>query len=216
MTVRADQMEAHMIRRLARAALVLAGALSAAGAGPVDRLFSTAHLAAVEPGATLAYDHVRESAPPLGIGPDLADRITLTRGVAAVEITLDAGGAAPRRLPPFEGVEGNPVLTLFLEMTLRTIAKATGGSPFYLQRRIREGLRDRLEETTGPDGAPQLVLRPFAEDPERPRLGAFADLELAFALDEAAPGVITRLAATVPGPGGRPVYREEIRLDAPL
>jgi hypothetical protein len=216
MTARADQTEAHMILRLARAAAVAAAAIgAAAAAAPVDRLFSTAHLAAVAPGTTLTYAHVRESDPALGAGPDLAERITLTRGADAVEVTLAAGSASPRRLPPFEGVEGNPVLTVFLEMTLRSIAKATGGSPFYLQRRIRDGLRDRLEETVGPDGAPHLVLRPFAGDPERPRLGAFADLELAFALDDAAPGVITRLAAAAPGPDGRPAYREEIRLDAP-
>ena len=48
----------------------------------------------------------------------------------------------------------NPVLLYFLETTVRAMAEATGGSPFYIRNRIREAL---AAAGLGPEGAPGEV-----------------------------------------------------------
>jgi hypothetical protein len=116
---------------------------------------------------------------------------------------------------------GNPILMVFLESVVKTVSDATGGSPFYLRNRIRDALRDRLVEETvsvelggAPIEAHRIALSPFADDAHAAELGAFADLELAFVLAEAAPGSFLSLAATAGAkPGDAPAYSEEIRLD---
>jgi hypothetical protein len=58
--------------------------------------------------------------------------------------------------------------------------------------------------------AERLVFRPFAADPNRARLGAFADLELRVVVSGAVPGGFERFEAEAPGTGGAPVYAETI------
>jgi hypothetical protein len=43
-----------------------------------------------------------------------------------------------------------------------------------------------------------VVLRPFADDPNRARMGAFADLELSVTMSEAVPGWYHSLLAATP------------------
>jgi hypothetical protein len=197
-----------MRRHLVALALALAAAQSAA-AGPSDLLFNTPHMQSVEPGATLRYGHMRRSEPRLGIGPDFDQTIALAMGQAQAEsFTLDADGA-PRTFGVNDGVPGNPLLMVFLENALRSVATATGGSPFYLRNRMREALADGL--TVEPDGA--LAMRPFVADANRDKLGAFADMSLRFTLSEQSPGMFVAMRAEA-GPADAPVYAEEIRFDA--
>jgi hypothetical protein len=193
-------------------------ALSAAGAAgaPLDRLFSTPHLATLTAEQPIAYRHVRTGAPE-GAGENLDEVITLERGTdgAHVVVTMDAEGQP--RPSTFRGMTGNPILMVFLESVVRTVSDATGGSPFYLRNRIKEAMRDRMGEETvtaelggAPVEAHEVRLRPFEGDAHARELGVFADLELAFVLAEAAPGSFLSLAATA---GEAPAYSEEIRLD---
>lgn len=196
-----------MRRTLVSLCLALA-AHAAAAAGPSDLLFATPHLEGVAPGAVLRYDHRRHSDPALGVGPDLDQAIAVTMGQGgAASFTLDADGA-PRSFDVDSKVPGNPLLMVFLENALRSVAAATGGSPFYLRNRMREALADGLAEEQG-----QLVMRPFVDDANRARLGAFADMALRFELSPATPGMVVAMRAEA-GPADAPVYAEEIRYDA--
>lgn len=190
------------------AAVCLALAMGAAQAAePVDLLFNTPHLKGVAPGSVLRYEHVRQSDPSLGIGPDVDEAIAVEMGKDAAErFTLDADGH-PRIFDVADGVPGNPLLMVFLESTLRSVAKATGGSPFYLRNRMREALRDGLAQ----DGE-ALTMRPFAHDANRARLGAFADMSMRFELSDKTPGMLVSMAAEA-GPDADPVYSEEIRYE---
>ena len=195
-----------MRRSLAALCLVLA-AHAASAAGPTDLLFATPHLEGLTPGSVLRYDHVRHSDPAAGIGPDLDQAIAVTMGQGgAASFTLDPDGA-PRSFDVDSKVPGNPLLMVFLENALRSVASATGGSPFYLRNRMREALADGLTEDDG-----RLVVRPFVNDANRERLGAFADMALSFELSPATPGMIIAMRAEA-GPSNAPVYAEEIRYE---
>ncbi len=203
-------------------ALVLAGGVwcgaAADEADPTDLVFSTPHLAGLEAGAVLTYRHQREVAADSPIGPALDSVITLEsppEGGSDVIITMDADGAG-RRLDPFRGVPGNPVLMVFLEGVTRAVSRATGGSPFYIRNRIRESFGNaKIENANGARGnAQDVVLQPFVEDRNRARLAAFADIELRLRIDPDAPGMLALLSASVPvadAQSGTP-YTEEISL----
>lgn len=198
-----------MRRTMTALALALSLGFGAAqAADPVDLLFNTPHMQGVEAGATLRYDHTRVSNPRFGIGPDFDRAIALTMGETQAEsFTVDADGAA-RTYQVSNGVPGNPLLMVFLEYAVRTLAQATGGSEFYFRNRMREALNDRL--TAEDDGA--LVMRPFAEDANRGRMGDFADMVVRFELSESAPGMLVAMRAEA-GPADAPAYREEIRYE---
>lgn len=189
--------------------LLTMGLVPAQAAEPVDLLFNTPHMAGVEAGATLRYDHTRVSNPRFGIGPDFDRAIALKMGEAQAEsFTIDPDGAA-RVYPVNKGVPGNPLLMVFLEYAVRSLAQATGGSEFYFRNRMRDAMSEGLTEE--PDGA--LVMRPFAADANRARMGDLADMVVRFELSEDAPGMVVAMRAEA-GPADAPAYREEIRYEA--
>ncbi|MFD1914400.1 hypothetical protein [Halodurantibacterium flavum] len=167
----------------------------AASAGPLsDTLFRTGDMTAALP---LRFAHEDDGT--LGeltlSAPDAEGRMTLSHSVD--DRTRPLGAL------PAEG--GNPALLFFLETVVRRMAEETGGSPFYIRNRIREAL---VADTTPlpeplPAGRTEIVVAPFANDPNRDRMGWFADLRLGFTLDEAAPLPLVRLSAdTGAGAGG--------------
>jgi hypothetical protein len=106
---------------------------------------------------------------------------------------------------------------MFLETTLRAMAEATGGNPFYIRNRMREALAtdvplEPVEVTV--DGAPAAAVaatfRPFAADPHRSAMGAFGDLALTLTMSDAVPGEFARLEATAAAPAGEPAYAETV------
>jgi hypothetical protein len=205
---------------LALTLVAAATTASAAEAAPLDRLFSTPHLATLTADRPITYRHVRTHLPDAA-GTPLDEVITLERGAdgAGVVVTMDAGGTP--RPSAFRGMTGNPILMVFLESVVKEVSEATGGSPFYLRNRIKDALRDSLAEETvsaefagAPVEAHRIALRPFEGDAHAAELGTFADLELAFVLADAAPGSFLSLLATAgANPGEAPAYSEEIRLD---
>ena len=60
------------------------------------------------------------------------------------------GRSAP--VGTFPAGVANPLLLYFLETTVRAMAEATGGSPYYIRNRIREALG---AAGLGPEGAPR-------------------------------------------------------------
>ena len=185
-----------------------------------DLVFAPGQIAGLEPGQVLHYAHLRRGPDGTDAGPAEDGRITLTlkaqaNGRAAI-LTLTRADAERRELAPFPGGDraGNPLLLFFLETVSRRVAAATGGSPFYIRNRLRDAFRNggQVGPAPGAEGARRVTYRPFEADPNAGRLGAFAELELRFALGNEVPGHF--LALTAATPGDPPAYRESIRLTA--
>jgi len=185
-----------------------------AAAGALSDLLMAPGLVGQGPGASLAYGEVR--AVPEG------DALTV-KAVADGEVRLEAVDGADGRELRLVRVEGtaatpvgsfpvgvaNPLLLYFLETTVRVMAEATGGSPYYIRNRIREALvASDLGVADGEERA--VTLTPFAADPNRARMGDFGELAIRLRFDPAEPGRILELSAdTAAADGG---YHEKMTL----
>jgi len=108
----------------------------------------------------------------------------------------------------FPTAAANPLLLYFLETTVRATAEATGGSPYYIRNRIREALV--AADLGAGEGPREVTLTPFAADPNRAKMGAFADLTLRLRFDPARPAGILELSAD--SAGGEGDYHERMVL----
>ncbi|MBK4218217.1 hypothetical protein JJJ17_19995 [Paracoccus caeni] len=114
-----------------------------------------------------------------------------------------------RVVAQFPMQSANPILLFFLENVVRNVAAQTGGSPYYIRNRIRDALiatpADQAEAAET-----RIVLHPFADDPNRARLGDFADLAITLRYDAADPvRLVELLADTGAGTSG---YTETMTL----
>lgn len=199
----------RMIWRGAALALLVgtgaqAGALS-------DAIFAPGAFTATDPAVVTRYDHERsgpegpEFRPVTGVlvvTPEVAEgktRLLLTHE--------DAGRTVP--VAAFAASAGDPVLLYFLENTVRSMAALTGGSPFYIRNRVRDAL---LKADVAVTEAPVVAeVKPFSNDPNRAKMGAFADLVLRIELSPGAPVPLTALSADTTAAGGD--YRETLVLE---
>ncbi len=210
--------------------LAIALAAGAADAGEAqDRLFATGLLDSVETGHRLVFAHQRSGS--AVVGPALAPiengRVEILLAPSEVsdgrsaEVSLH-DGVRVRQLDPVPASAGNPLLMVFMETSVRMMAAATGGSPFYIRNRMRDALRTQdagvpveveIDGATAP--GVRYGFRPFAGDPNAGRMGAFADLEFSFVLSDAAPGGFAVLETVAgPNPGGDAAFRETMTFQA--
>lgn len=208
-------------------AVILALMLAAgpAAAGPFsDLVMAPGVLADVPAGPVFRYAHMRHM-PPREQGQELpgAERgqpmpepvtdglltVTAEPGDGGMQLVLTRGeGGETRPVAAFPARGPNPVLLFFLENTMRVLAAETGGSPFYFRSRIREA----LGTAQLPDAGEPMVLRPFAEDKNRDRMGDLGTLTLTLTFDPAKPGRLIELKAdTAAGAQG---YTETLTLIA--
>ncbi|WP_299081650.1 hypothetical protein [uncultured Ruegeria sp.] len=126
-----------------------------------------------------------------------------------------------RAMGVFPASIGNPMIMVFYESTIRDMAEAAGGSPFYIRNRVKDALVQPAEVEAGEavvDGETVPVrtirMRPFAEDPNRDRMQGFGDLVLSVTVSEEVPGWYLRLVAET-GPEGADdaVYRSEMTFE---
>ncbi len=129
----------------------------------------------------------------------------------------------PRRLalPEVEQAEGNPVTLFFLERDIREMNRRTKGSVSYFRKRLRMAL---YEGATVSDvevqyrgkavAARQILIRPYANDPNRERFSQLAAKQYVFVLSDAVPGTVVSIRSGVAGAdGGTPVLDEELLID---
>lgn len=211
-------------------AVVMTAALTGPGrAEPVtDALFAEGIFDAVPDGQVIAYSHSRKGVASAAFTPVIDGRMVVVTGKAAdgtrsVSLKIDTEGQR-REVSDFPASGGNPVLMVFLESTVRSMAAMSGGSPFYIRNRIKDALREGGDLTDAPQdfagrriAAQELVLRPFDGDPNRDRMGEFAGLSLRFVVSDAVPGRFLLMSADTPEAGSG--YHETITLtdteDAP-
>ena len=118
-----------------------------------------------------------------------------------------------RKIGRFPLSGGDPSVVFFLESTTRDMATLTGGSPDYIRNRIKDAVF-RGGSVAHAEGRTVATVRPFAADPARGRMGAFAGLTLRVeaGADPAAPlrELVAETAdpvapAALQGMAGRPV-----------
>lgn len=184
---------------------VQAGALA-------DAIFAPGAFTATEPGAVTRYDHERSGPEGPEFRPVVDGVLVVTpeqaEGKSRLVLTHeDAGKTIP--VAAFAASSSDPVLLYFLENTVRSMAALTGGSPFYIRNRVRDAL---VSAETAVAGEPVVAeVKPFADDPNRERMGAFADLVLRFELTPGAPVPLRLLSADTMAAGG--AYRETLTLE---
>lgn len=202
---------------MTRATLLLLAALlpAPAGAGELTDLLMAPDLFEAAPvGSAVAYAEDRTV-------PEAEDMTVKAVSAGGVRLEVVAagdgremrlireGGDAAGPVGTFPVGVANPTLLYFLETTVRVMAEATGGSPYYIRNRIREAL-GASDLGAVVDGANEVTLTPFAADPNRDRMGGFGDLTLRLRFDPKSPERILELSAdTAAGAGG---YHETMTL----
>ncbi len=211
----------RLARGIARAgglvlALALAGTAAVAGEAQ-DRLFALGALKDVPTGNTLVYDFTREGAFPddkLGKVTHGEARLSLVAGAEpearAAVVLLRDDEKLVANFDPFPGDAGNPIFMVFMEETVATMAKLTGGSSFYIRNRMREalGAQDAVTPTDvsfGGETLPgqTLTFQPFLNDKNAAKMGAaFQALTITFVMSDEVPGEFVRMEAVAPGAEG--------------
>jgi hypothetical protein len=175
-----------------------------------DRLFALHALSKVETGQTLVYDFSREGAFPTDKLPKIAHgeaRLTLEPAQGDKEPTAVAllrdDDKTVASFDPFPADAGNPIFMVFMEETVASMAKITGGSSFYIRNRMRDalGAQDTIETMTlAYDGqdvpARKLTFQPFLNDKNAAKMGqAFVDLTITFVMSDEVPGEFLSMEA---------------------
>lgn len=189
-------------------------------AGGDELILKTGTLADFDRSGALTYDQTIT----LAQNPTLAER-----EVGQVVLSANADDPAgvllsfhkddgQRKLGAFPQSVGNPLFMYFVETVIRDMAGITGGSPFYIRNRVKDALVNRTEVTqttiTQDDQqipARQAVLIPFANDPNRDRMGGFGDLTLTVTMSDDVTGWYQSLDATAVKDGVT-VYQRHLEL----
>jgi hypothetical protein len=181
---------------------------------PADLLFETAPWLEAPAGTSLGYRYERRSENEAVFGPPLSDRIKLDIGPGAKPETRNVRVAmftGERRVPagPFEDSGFNPVMVLFLEHHVDSLAKLLHANPRYLKNTIRAALRDgatvaptTLELRGRSVPGWRVTAKPFAEDANRARMRGLDGLEYTFIAADSVPGLIARIEARAAGSDG--------------
>lgn len=126
-----------------------------------------------------------------------------------------------RAMGVFPASVGNPMIMVFYESAIRDMAESAGGSPFYIRNRVKDALIQPAEIVEGEavvNGktvpVKTILMRPFAEDPNRGRMQGFGNLVLSVTVSEEVPGwYLSLLAEAVPEGKVTAVYRSEMQFE---
>lgn len=176
--------------------------------GELLRYAHDRHLPSREAGGDLpGQGHGLAMPRPVSAGVALLSR---QDGPDRLVLSLGENGGPPAPMGEFPPDGANPILLVFLENVVRNMAVQTGGSPHYIRNRIREALGEAdLGQAAGP-GRLQVELQPFHGDPNRSRMGEFAQLRLSLTFDPRQPQRLVELKAdTASGQDG---YYETLSL----
>ncbi len=146
-------------------------------------IFAADAFVALPTGTRLSYAHLRSLSPSDPRLPDIAD--------GRAELTIETAESDRRRL----------------RLTLTENGATRPVPPFPAWEGGETGTT-KFDHAGTPVAADRTTIRPFAEDPNRDRMGPFANLELSFLLSDAVPGRIAALEALAEPPDGTAAFRE--------
>ena len=191
-----------------------------------DLLFDQPQMKNTAPGSTIKYGYVRRSGITKGpYGPPIDDEIKLTiepgkdDNARDIQVQMFSGG---NRVPagPFQNMEGNPILPLFLENHLKGVAGVLDANPRYIKNAIRKGLRDKATVTPTQvevkgkkvDGW-RIVTKPFEGDAQTDKMRGFDTLTYTFVTSPEVPGEIVSIEAQATMPDGGELLEEKVNYD---
>jgi hypothetical protein len=184
-------------------------------------LFKSPHLHNVKPPTTLKYSFRRSGSLEAGFEDGISLVLSAKAGggcCATHTEFLSAARGLP--LPDVPEAEGNPVLLAFLEREVREMQRLTKGSQNHFRKRMRmavyEGatLRQLTLNFRGkPVAVQEVLIKPFIEDPNRPRYENLAVKEYRFLMSDAVPGGLYGIRTRIAGAeGAAPLQVEEMYL----
>lgn len=187
-------------------------------------LFMTDHLHNVQTPARLQYEFVHRAGDEEGYEDRVELNIEDSHGNdnnAGKRVAVDfLSGDRHRYVPEIGDARGNPVIMMFLQNDVSTLAQRTGGSWRYFQRRVKFALEDTATVTqdTAPYEGKQVAveriqLTPYAnEQAHRDKLDAAVDRRYTFILSDAVPGGVLEIRAEVPAENGQPALLDRLTL----
>jgi hypothetical protein len=194
---------------LVAAALALAAACAAAADEPLSEaetlLFTGTHLSNTASSGVLHYRYTRTGS----LGPPLDEAVSVRLAPGASEDTRNVhvdylSGPNALALPDIESARANPVILSFLERDVREMHRLAGGQAAYFRKRLRLALADAAQVRTFTiehEGrcapAREISIRPYDDDPMKPRFAAYSDKRYVFTLCEGIPGMVYELRATM-------------------
>lgn len=195
-------------------AVALVGPAAAQEAPPVPApdsvttvVFGAELLADLEVPVTLRYRYEmrgRDIEPPFVSQADMMVENGTAPGAKTVNLDMFEG--ADRRLyGPLKAVEQNPLILVFLQRDVQTMAGLTGGNANYFQQQLRRAFNrpTRItEETVEHDGRILEVTRaslvPYTDDPSIDRFPQFRDKVYEFWVTSELPGGLYRISTSTP------------------
>ncbi|ERJ18484.1 hypothetical protein SSPSH_002565 [Salinisphaera shabanensis E1L3A] len=219
------------MKRLLLASLVVActGVFAAPSSGekPDDDfsqanrlLFMTDHLQNLQPPATLDYEFSHRA----DDGESYDDRVVLDieqGDGAGKQVAVDfLSGDRHRYVPDVGNARGNPIIMMFLQNDVSTLAQRTGGSWRYFQRQIKFALQDKAQvtqETARFDGntvaVKRIQLLPYAsEKTHREKMAGAAQRRYTFVLSDDVPGGVLEISAETPAAQGQVASLDKLTL----
>ncbi|MEJ1160838.1 hypothetical protein [Prosthecomicrobium sp. N25] len=208
----------------APAPVIVAPAAAETAADVGAYLFEAEHFRKTAPDARIVYSYSRASKDAERTRPSFKDVVELqlepgkSPATRNVVVTLFKG-PMHRAAGPFDDVSFNPLAIMMLEYHLGDFSKILGGNARYFKNGIRAGMRDAAQsepvkvKVAGRDvDALRFVVRPFENDPQKARFGAFAATTYTFTVSDEVPGSIYEIRITTPDPaGGEPILEEVTR-----
>lgn len=165
-------------------------------------IFIDEHLGALQPPQTLVYRFSRRGALEAGFEDRVTLRLSPSAAGSCCDGEVDFLGAERRlMLPTVEAARANPVILYFLEHDVREMSRLTQGQHNHFRRRIRMAIyqgaqvEERALEYQGRIiTAREVLITPYADDPNRARFERFADKQYTFWISDEVPGGVFGIA----------------------
>jgi len=114
-------------------------------------------------------------------------------------------GARNQYMAPISNVQGNPIISIFLQRDVNDMEQRTEGSSLYFQNAIKVALENQAKVkpvTFEYDGrtvnGSQIKIAPYRNDPRRAQIEPYADKYYVFLMADAVPGEVYQLRSVVP------------------
>jgi hypothetical protein len=174
---------------------------------PTDILFNRPHISSVAAGTVLDYKFVRKPSDEKLLGPGFSDDITVkidsdgAPGKKNVTVQVYSGDRArePQRIT---GMDGNPMLIVYLDNAVSHFRLLAGGDSAYLKNTFSKYLAENatiapvkiLYKGKEVDGY-QVTATPYANDPAKAKMNGFENATFKIALSDKIPGYFARMVS---------------------
>ncbi|ROO26748.1 hypothetical protein [Salinisphaera orenii] len=171
-------------------------------------LFMTDHFVGLQTPARLEYTFERTGSPENDFTDEVELKVAEGDEHGKKVETSFLTGDRHRYTPNVDAATGNPVIMMFLQNDVSSIAERSGGSWRYLQRRVKTALENSAqvtEEQAEYDGqkiaVERIRLKPFAgEEEHRGQLDDQVQKLYVFTLSDAVPGGVLEMRSEMPSP----------------